>query len=288
MKRILILITILLLSRQCWAKSDEVSKVITKIVTLKKYSPDSLYLQKIDSIKSTVILNTGNSFRINDLQKNEIKKSIKNIQFKIVENLGITIDQKSMYMVACYVNTDLYQIYGLKAKNYIFIDKDKMYDEKIDNVIIHELYHYIDNLIGKNGFYSDKVNFKSYIDTTTTTQVFKFVALLNPKIIYSDSLVISNETLLLSYSLLNIMNMHSPYFSSNHELYARYQTMKYDMVRMNIISKLSDNISDYEIRQFITRKNIIEDYLNYGMPEYLPVLIYLNWNKISDLDDLLR
>src|SRR5690606_19555579 len=127
-------------------------------------------------------------------------------------------------------------------------------DDNIRTVIRHELYHYIDYLIGNDDYRSKSLDIDNYLVYDETKYYMRISMILFGEIkeMYSYEEVIS-----VNY-VADIYLNNITYFCSHEELFVRYHGMKKRMVELSIIENINDNITIDNVMELINKDNILK------------------------------
>jgi hypothetical protein len=181
--------------------------------------------------------------------------------------------------------------------NLITIRRDILNKQESELIIIHELYHYIDKLIGINGG-TGNYNFNQFIDTNITLSNKDYVA-KKYAILVRNSMVENNtKEKIEDFELLDDDNQkvdiyplckqiidsflkNKRYYASNPEIFARWLTLKTDMIQNNIIPN---------DKQIITLSDI-ENYLKHkpeNKNQCHDILLIIDWESLDKLQEYLN
>ncbi len=161
--------------------------------------------------------------------------------------------------------------------NFIIIQRSSMNRSDIASSISHEIYHYLDKLIGVDVDYSQKSNLSKFIDKRI---VDKNSAIKKLSIILFGELP-SKETMNLLEDIHKDVLINKDYFSEDEEIFARYKTLKDDMVSKHILSDINDKITLSKIVEFLSKCSTSERIGNFTF------IFYLDLSKLDELDKIL-
>jgi hypothetical protein len=255
-------------------------------------------LVNIDSLKGVMKTYISGSLQIDTEKKNDVNNKIDEINVlqndlsKIDGSIHALFFSRNFYSVKKvrkHFKYDNVIIYNIKMKH-----APKQYKEE---TILHEMFHYVDLLLGTDGKpKSSQLEVFRYLDTMAVLDfgsnfsklisVYKFTDLL---FVLGDNIEISmHELLYLRDKTVEFRSlMH--YYTTTDELYVRFQMMKIEMVKLGVINSINDKITTDNVYTFLNRLNIYkkvyEDIVNY---EFIAVLIYINTKQIEELDKQFR
>ena len=252
--------------------------------------------EKINKIRDSVISEIKSSNLFNRFGKEFVLDSIRNTQF-LISDLSISTENT----VACYINLD-----PLKSRlvsklaeeppsdNYIIIRKsyyEKASYNEISQTITHELYHYLDKLIGnKNKYYSDIVNIDKFVENPSKEEA---------KLKIKDLLALSDDNpkeLIdqITTEIYSICMENSDYYASNHEIFTRFKTMKSDMIKLGIIKDINQRVDivnengEIPVRRYIQEiKKEKNNGAAHKLFDIISVLIRIKLDKIRELDKII-
>lgn len=210
----------------------------------------------IDSIKNDLIAKVESSDLFNRFGKKYIIDSLKNTQFRVVDDipikfngviLGMYIDIKKIKDEKKYKFLEI-----PKGDNFILIRRDKMNEPDFPETIIHELYHYLDRLYSKDtnrrgiDLMSSNMDINSILDQRLFDKQYACNKL---------SILLSGEkyrTLPPNMKgnvddLYDILMDNRGYYASNGEVFARWQTFKHRLVNNDIIKTTSQTITKQDV-----------------------------------------
>ncbi len=258
-------------------------KKIYKSVNSEKSIPTKSDSVIIEKIRSEVIEKIRNSNIFNKFNKSFILDSISKVDFRIVDSIDFIREE----VKGCYIN--LKRMKDLKKNifldvpskdNYIILQRSSLYKEYISETISHEIYHYFDKLLGNEDKYSEEIKLNKYTDPNVGDKKYAISKIENiigtPKKREDDKeyYVILNE-------LYRLLISEKNYYTKNSEIFARYKTLKDDMVKMGVIKNINSKVSIDEIMLLLKKYNSSQrlDILSY--------LFYLDLSKIEDLDKVI-
>jgi hypothetical protein len=143
---------------------------------------------------------------------------------------------------------------------------------------MHELNHFVDKLLTKDTIYwSKKNNMREIIDTTISEKRFKDrISYLMYK---TDYELLNEEELYKVEVFSSFVWENKEYYTSNEELYTRYQSMKRKMIEFDIIKKENEQIDFNDVALLIAI--IDEDNSNKFNEDYIPILVFIRFDKLD-------
>jgi len=257
---------------------------INKLFTITNSSTDDFSFKNkeyIDSIKFEV---TQKIIFSNLYQKNNIPfiiDSLKNIPIKISEPIGKLIMSKTTAGVFICMDelsdvlTEINYLKNLKSNNkyIILINNRYLNDIYLDEIITHELYHYLDKLVYN---ISDTINKFQIVDKDLSNSDY-----LVSKVSFLYNIKKNNITPDLKKTILNLSDdvlSDKSYLSSEKEIFARWKTFKSKLVDLNYIKNINSNVYRYNITEYIeTNKANTYDF---------ELLLIIDLNKLELLNKI--
>lgn len=267
------------------SKYGEYNKIkdIYQVVNSNEATPTSDESIWIEKIRSEVIdqIKVSNLFKKFD--KDYIIDSIQNINFRIVDD-QIPFSKSAR---ACYIYikplkgkyTYLLQDQIPSGENFIIINRESMRDSNYDEVVVHEIYHYFDRLLtGGEERYSEEKKISQFIDTKLDDERYTKKKIMVLMLFANNKGESENEIVDALYD--EWMN-NRKYFVSEPELFARYKTLKHQMVKGGYISSINESVTIEKLAQYLF------DLDDYNRSEQLFILLSLDLKKLKELDQLL-
>lgn len=151
----------------------------------------------------------------------------------------------------------------------------------ISSTITHEIYHYLDKLIGdENVSYSEEAELNKFADIKVNNKEYaikKLSALLFGK--FPDNK--DSDLMNVLEDVYRDIKNDKKYYTSSSEIFARYEALKYDMIKAKIIFDINDEITIEKLSKFIIQCSTEEKIDNYKF------IFYLDLSKLHELDQLL-
>jgi len=238
----------------------------------------------IGRIKNEVLSDIEKSNLFNKFGKQFVLDSIRNTNFKIVDTIDFLESEEGYMTLACFL--DISRIKNQiknhllnvpSGDNFIIIQRSTMTKPNIASTITHEIYHYLDKLIGDDNDYSRKSKLSRFIDTRVDD---KEAAIRKLSIILFEELPDTKKMDILLDTYNDISNDRK-YFSSDVEIFARYKTLKHDMVRQGVLSDSNEKLTIRKIAEFLSRCEPDEKLRNFRF------IFYLDLGKLDELDKIL-
>lgn len=263
-------------------KFDQI-KNIYNVANSDESKPNYKESKWIDSVKQEVIEEIQTSKLFNKFDKKYIIDSIRTINFRIVDSI-IPFAKEAK---ACYVHIkplkNKYK-YLLKSQipsfdNFIIINRSDMNDPSYSASLVHEIYHYFDYLLGDGEDYSNTNKIRKFIDKNIDDREYlkeKILRLtmIDPEKNKKEKNLIKSIINFIYYDFMD----NKSYYTSNDELFARYKTVKFKMIKRGIITK-DETIGIESIAKYLAlSNNRIQDIIPF---------IALDLNKLDELDKLL-
>ncbi len=189
-----------------------------------------------------------------------ILDSLKTIQFKIIDK--IDIGQDDDIAAACFLDIKsakkswLYDFISkdnsISRDNFIIISRESMKDKILADYIVHEMYHFLDKLLGDDEHHlSNDINSKNIIDKKVLTDkkwALDKLSMISTTYKYDD--LTPELKNLISQKYDNIMS-RKKYLASESELFARWKTYKHNLVKNGFISNINQKITpDIMVKSF--------------------------------------
>lgn len=208
---------------------------------------DSLSLEVkkriINDVKeSAIFVKYGREYILDSLQKTKIIITDKNI---FDESNGFYIHLPNMLEHFKVVNfLTLHK--KPNVDNIIFIHKKTLDQQNFDEILIHELYHYVDKLLE---------NRKDHFFTDYTYLTKELLEAKLEKIIDKEYLEVFEEHGIRDEIINGILN-DKDYLTSNKEIFARVNTLRSNLKRDGFITDINQEINEKMVKNYITHNLI--------------------------------
>lgn len=252
----------------------------------------------LESIRQKLINDVKDSSKWNKFGKDKLLDSLKVVEFRIVDSIDYE-NKISKNSSACFINLDNLKSstsFFLKKvvkepsqNNIIVVRRDALKYDHFEDILIHELYHYLDKLLALNN------DFSKFIDTDVKDKHYaskKFAFILKSfaeskdrskeqiksfKLYYDDGKL--GDLYEISKDLIDPWLKEYDYYSSPDELFARWWTLKSDMKQKGIIKNIEDRITLEDI----------SDYLKKGAgDDSYDIIMILDWDKLEDFQNYIE
>lgn len=241
--------------------------------------PNKVESNQIEDIRKNVIETIKSSDRFDKFGKDFIIDSLETIEFRFSDD-DILINSS----IGVFINISGFKQYFTsrfldvpKNENFILFMRDQLYDKNIEQLILHEMYHYFDHLL------------KDY------TKTIKLDTLYDKRFIVDEKYSYDKIRNLLNFSPDEEMDKNfkkyakfifdnKNYLKSSSEVFARWNSMKYKMIKLNIIDSFNDDVTLDDINELLTSSPFPSD--NY---EYIDFLLFISLNdeNIKKLNEIL-
>ena len=270
----------------------EINKLYT-IVNSASYNGTSEQKQLVDSLKKNIIEQVRISPKFNKDIKSYILDSLQNITIKFANPTGEKLfkeNSAAVYMNLVEVKKALsnhlayypiLKINSTSKENIIIVNKKYENDEDLPNMLVHEIYHYVDALLGQKVELSRELNLSQFIDKNIDGQdkdyvIRKYSSIYGVK--FSETNTRIKELL---KELSNKTINHIEYLKLPEEIFARWKTFKSYMVKKGDIKDMNSPVD----------KDLFIEYVSSIKPsnmntEDLEFLLVIDWDKIPELDKL--
>ena len=270
----------------------EINKLYT-IVNSASYNGTSEQKQLVDSLKKNIIEQVRISPKFNKDIKSYILDSLQNITIKFANPTGEKLfkeNSAAVYMNLVEVKKALsnhlayypiLKINSTSKENIIIVNKKYENDEDLPNMLVHEIYHYVDALLGQKVELSRELNLSQFIDKNIDGQdkdyvIRKYSSIYGVK--FSETNTRIKELL---KELSNKTINHIEYLKLPEEIFARWKTFKSYMVKKGDIKDMNSPVD----------KDLFIEYVSSIKPsnmntEDLEFLLIIDWDKIPELDKL--
>lgn len=221
--------------------------------------------------------------------------SLKTIQFKIIDE--IDDGESTGRSAACYLNLDniksnwrykhIFKYNNINRDNFIIIGRQYINEKGLPNYITHEMYHFLDRMLGDNGMSL------SAIENPTENIVDKNVLTNKKWALKKLSLISSGQ----KYSELpddlkrqveedyNYIMSNKNYYTSNSELFARWKAYKTFLLNRGFISNINQKMTTEELVKSldIYNKNRKEVDGNILLAN-IDLLFFIDFQKVQDIN----
>jgi hypothetical protein len=237
--------------------------------------PNEKESNQIEDIRKKVIETIQISDRFDKFGKDFIIDSLETIEFRLSDDVLLNSS------VGVFINITDYKRYFTsrfldvpKNENFILIMRNRLYDKNIEQLILHEMYHYFDYLL------------KDYTKTIKLDTLYDKRFIVDEKYSYEkirNLLNLSSDEDEYEYAKFIFDNKN--YLKSSSEVFARWNSMKYKMIKFNIIDSFNDDVTLDDINELLSNKNI-DPSDNY---EYIDFLLFISLNdeNIKKLNEIL-
>lgn len=269
-------------------------KEINKLYTIaNSASYDGTIEQKhqIDSLKKNIIEQIRISPKFDKNIKPYILDSLQNVTIKFADPTGNLIKKRTgaFYMkLSNFENSLKNSIYSplltinkTSIENIIIVNKKYENDGDLVNVLVHEIYHYVDMLLGQKTTLSKELNLTQFIDKNVKNKNKDYISRKFMSIIGKDIDNISPKAQRLLKKLSNTVSDQNEYLTSSSEIFARWKTFKSYMVKKGYIKDMNSPVSTELFKEYISSNSNLEPYDS-------EFLLAIDWNKIPELDKLSR
>lgn len=261
-------------------------KRLYSVVNSPSNSPSGLDKELIDAVRRNVLLDIESSDLFNRFNKKFVLDSIKNMSFRIVDTIDFAGKLSS---AACYIDISslkkpLKNIFldVPKGDNFIIIERKTMNDPEVVSIITHEIYHYLDHLLGKKYSYSEEVRLDTVIDKRIKDKKWGMnkIALLIFGKTFEQCVKLDSKSVEVFGDLYDESIQNYDYYTSSSELFARYKTVKYEMVRLGIIKDMNEKLTIEKV------STLLIEHLDTDRRRLI-IFFYLDMNKLDKIDNLL-
>lgn len=261
----------------CMTKDErKEKKEFVSLIENEKLMPPDTVMNIFDSVRKDLIVDIK-KYQLDSLKEKMIIDSINNVRVIELGEKHIPDGYRAFFM-------NFEKIKNIKSKKLtpIIILSDKLIKENgIKDVMRHELYHYIDYLLGEDDYYSKSIEIqKKYLKYEESNYYRRISIILfnEVKQFYTYEQVIA-----VNY-VSDIYLANLAYFCSSEELFARYHNMKKRMTELEIIKDINYPISIDNILELIEKDKILMKVAIKETPEYMPIILFLDMDKIIEFD----
>ena len=168
----------------------------------------------------------------------------------------------------------IFKMNSTSVENIIIVNKKYENDEDLPNMLVHEIYHYVDALLGQKNDLSKELNLSQFIDKNVDNQARKYSSIYGRKFSETSPDI---KKLLKELSMKTISNIE--YLKSSEEIFARWKTFKSYMIKKGYIKDMNSPVDNELFMKYITNIKSINS-------EDLEFLLVIDWDKIPELGKL--
>ena len=268
-------------------KYSEIKQLYT-IVNSSEYNPTGEEKELVERIKSKLIKIVEQSSTFDKHNKGYILDSLRKVTIKIAKPTGESFLTKNNAAIFLKLgafeenlkkSSTLYKLIDFKSskENVILVNKDYIHDEDIADIIAHEIFHYVDNLLSNDGkCISDKLNLSKFVDKKLHDENYAFSKL---RIIMAGNIVKLKPEyadLIKKFSKINMS--HINYYSESTEIFARWKILKLTMVTTHYIKDMNDKVNYNILYKYIQSEHLTE--------QDRELLFTIDWHRIEEFDKL--
>lgn len=242
----------------------------------------------IDSVRSDIISQVKSSNLFSKVNKGYILDSLKNVTIKIVEPTGNLVVSKNSAAVFIKLGdfeelvkgNFLFKHFDMHSskKNVILINRNHINDKDLSEIITHEIYHYVDVLLGSNKELSTTLGLSKFVDNKIIDDENYLTYKATLMFGMGKTLSAYMKSLIKDLSIMTVDNIS--YLSKDEEIFARWKTFKGKLVKMGYVDSLETPITSLEVSKYVKDNDIsLMD---------LDILLTLDWSKMEELDNLIR
>ena len=209
--------------------------------------------------------------------------SLQDIHFKIIDSIDFTSANKNDEVQGCYFYIKPLK-HGFKSKlageppedNIIIIKRSYLKNKELDEILIHELYHYVDRLtkykydtidsfLDKRALVDDKYSLNKLVNIITANNYN-----------YDDTIL---DSAMKKY-ILDLYNGYKDdrkYLTSKDEVFARWHSFKSELLKAGYINNIDEVPSKEDIYKFMWIDKRMDD-------QFITLLLVLDWNKFNEID----
>lgn len=267
----------------------EINKLYT-IVNSASYNGTPDQKHQIDSLKKNIIEQIKISPKYNKDIKSYILDSLQNITIKFADPTGKNILKATTG--ALYMNLSIFKkhldkniIYSTfnisktSKENIIIVNKLYENDSDLANMLIHEIYHYVDALLGQKNNLSKELNLSQFIDQNIKDDNENYISRKYAAIFGKKFNEISPKSQELFKELSNTTIDMIKYLKSPEELFVRWKTFKSYMVQKGYIKDMNSPVNTDLLMTYISN-------IKHQNSQDLEFLLIIDWDKIEELDNV--
>lgn len=215
----------------------------------------------IDKIRKDIINIIKQDNKFLKFNRPYILDSLKNIQFKIINEIDIGASED--IAAACYIDLDaakdnwmydhIFKDNLVGRDNFIIIRKKSLNSEMLPDYIVHEIYHFLDKLLGdKKITLSSSLKPKDNIIDKKVLSDKKWaldkLSMISTTYKYDELTPRLKE--LITHKYDDIIS-RKKYLTSESELFARWKTYKHNLVKNGFLSNINQKITpDIIVKSF--------------------------------------
>jgi len=259
-----------------------VEKIFT-VINSSSSIPSKSESLKLEQIRSEVIKNIKESDIFNRFDKPFIIDSISNIEFKVIDK--DIIDRPNGVAVGVYISLSKMKskwkykyLDKPKSDNFILILRSQMDSPDLSETVVHEIYHYFDNLSGNSDIEYSKN--KTIVDEKSLNDIEyvydKITSLMSRTGI--KYLELPTDLKYKVKSLCQCLLSEKEYLGSNSEIFARWWAFKSILLRDGIIDNINKKMTGDEITK------IVQNNRKYKNEHFLSMLVFLDLDKVQDIE----
>lgn len=260
----------------------------------------------LEPIRHNLIEKIKKSNKFNKFNKQWVIDSMININFRIYDSSESNVlSSASKETKAVFIQLGEFTrknkilnrfVESPTDENLIIIRRSYINDVDLDMIIYHELYHYLDKLYGDDKqSYSDKIKTEDFLDKKVpkdmdyTIKKFLLFIITDKVKDYKKAIHLNPNDDLISYIGIKdvfidaakdyIKDLDFKYLSDSRELFARWNTLKMDLLSSGVIDNINDTVSLDDIGKYLNDKNVSKErkFIAYD------ILLQLDLNKIDEL-----
>jgi hypothetical protein len=232
----------------------------------------------VEKAKSTVVNNLElkcvNDFIIDSIKTITIRKG-KNNNFLLENNYAIFFSVDSISKTISNSKLLKYSKHKSDKSNAIIINKKAIKNKQLyyEEVLIHELYHYVYKLLKL-----EELNLDMYLSKNIDEKEYFFIKTLYLNGIDHLSLN-KRKQKKINKQIKNKYKFYldnKKYYQKNEEVFVRWKTFKNKLVELNYLDNIYDNVTSDILIKYISDGNInkIDE----------EILMFINFDKIEDFD----
>lgn len=260
---------------------------IYQVVNSPKSDPTESEKKTFDAIRKQMIESVRNSDRFQRFNKEWVIDSLKNIKVKVLDSIDLEGSNPKSTLGAYFyikpyndkwISKPIGWIHGESDDNLVFIKREILDDKDLDEILIHELYHYLDRLMSypdetKRLYFFDKKAFK---DDKYTLNKLARIMMANQR--NYDTL--SNDMKRQIKYLYDDWKSKKSYYQEPGELFARWNTLKSDMLKDGCLKDINQCPTKKDIYEFLFTRRRVD-------AQYLPLLLVLDWDRLEEFNRIM-
>jgi len=252
----------------------------------------------IEKIRAELIKDIETTNNIDSIKKQKVISIVKDIKFVCVDSKTMEIIGENEGTMACYFRHFNEKMQLVTA---IIIDEKKLSSFAAPHIIIHELRHLVDDILGGDEFdsqdYSELTNIVDILDKDIVLGTPEGKKRLQEKIdFYSRKLVElavdvkyedvhdeegkkvfkeAEDDFKNQFSGMFDDKKDTKYLTSPAEVYVRFHGLKKWMIKNGYLKDMNDKITQEKIIQVLNNKNLVRDINKYNL-DFFEFLFYLD------------